>query len=91
MCTAAADATSSVAEEISAAVSKLTGEAQTNGEVYVSAVKKAAAKVSRVSAIRLVCAWLCSCCKGLLRSTILAAQNCCDYHVLALCELFVFD
>ncbi|KAA6416740.1 MAG: hypothetical protein FRX49_13298 [Trebouxia sp. A1-2] len=42
----AADATSSVAEEISAAVSKLTGEAQTNGEVYVSAVKKAAAKGS---------------------------------------------
>ncbi|DBB07402.1 hypothetical protein WJX82_009936 [Trebouxia sp. C0006] len=42
----AAGATSSVAEEISAAVSKLTGEAQTNGEVYVSAVKKAAAKSS---------------------------------------------
>ena len=39
-----------MAEEISAAVSKLTGEAQTNGEVYVSAVKKAAAKVSCVSA-----------------------------------------
>ena len=46
-----------MAEEISAAVSKLTGEAQTNGQVYVSAVKKAAAKVSRVSVITLVCAW----------------------------------
>ncbi len=41
-----------MAEEISAAVSKLTGEAQTNGEVYVSAVKKAAAKVSHVSAVQ---------------------------------------
>ena len=59
MFTAAADATSSVAEEISAAVSKLTGEAQTNGQVYVSAVKKAAAKVSRVSVTTLVCAWFC--------------------------------
>lgn len=42
---AAADATSSVAEEISAAVAKLTGDAKTNGDVYVSAIKKAAAKV----------------------------------------------
>lgn len=42
----AADATSSVADEISAAVGKLTGEAKTNGDVYVSAVKKAAAKGS---------------------------------------------
>ena len=89
MCTAAADATSSVAEEISAAVSKLTGEAQTNGEVYVSAVKKAAAKVSHVSAIRLVCAWLCSCCKDSLCSTVLAAQNTCDCQDLAFCVLFV--
>ena len=48
-CCAAADATSSVAEEISAAVGKLTGEAKTNGDVYVSAVKKAAAKVRKVS------------------------------------------
>lgn len=40
----AADATSSVAEEISAAVAKLTGDAKTNGDVYVSAIKKAAAK-----------------------------------------------
>jgi len=45
LCGAAVDATSSVAEEISSAVSKLTGEAKTNGDVYVSAVKKAAAKV----------------------------------------------
>lgn len=50
-CFAAADATSSVAEEISAAVGKLTGEAKTNGDVYVSAVKKAAAKVRSVSAM----------------------------------------
>ena len=47
-CFAAADATSSVADEISAAVGKLTGEAKTNGDVYVSAVKKAAAKVRPV-------------------------------------------
>ena len=89
MCNAAAGATSSVAEEISAAVSKLTGEAQTNGEVYVSAVKKAAAKVSRVSKIRLVCAGFCSCCKGLWRSTVLAAQSSCNCHNLASCVLFV--
>ena len=43
---AASDAASSVAEEISAAASQLTGEAKTNGEVYVNMVKKAAAKVS---------------------------------------------
>ncbi len=79
-----------MAEEISAAVSKLTGEAQTNGEVYVSAVKKAAAKVSRASTIRLVCACVCSCVKNLLCSTILAAKNSCDCQDLAFCVLFVF-
>ena len=45
-CAAASGAASSVAEEISAAASQLTGEAKTNGEVYVNMVKKAAAKVS---------------------------------------------
>lgn len=42
---AATDSASSVGDEISAAVEKLTGEAKTNGEVYINAVKKAAAKV----------------------------------------------
>lgn len=42
----AADATSSVADEISAAAAKLTGDAKANGQVYVNAVKKAAAKGS---------------------------------------------
>jgi len=63
-----------VAEEISAAVSKLTGEAQTNGEVYVSAVKKAAAKVRYVSAIKPVCAW--SLIPGFMLQEF-AAQHCC--------------
>ena len=44
-CSAAADTTSSVANEIYAAAEKLTGDAKVNGEVYVNAVKKAAAKV----------------------------------------------
>ena len=43
---AASDSASSVSEEISAAVEKLTGEAKINGEVYVNAVKKAASKVT---------------------------------------------
>ena len=44
--TAASDSASSVGEEISAAVQKLTGEAKINGDVYVNAVKKAASKVT---------------------------------------------
>lgn len=43
--TAATDSASSVGDEISAAVEKLTGEAKVNGQVYVNAVKKAASKV----------------------------------------------
>lgn len=43
---AASDSAASVGEEISAAVEKLTGEAKTNGQVYVNAVKKAAEKGS---------------------------------------------
>jgi len=43
---AASDSASSVGEEISAAVQKLTGEAKINGDVYVNAVKKAASKGS---------------------------------------------
>ncbi|KAL3130680.1 hypothetical protein ABBQ38_008070 [Trebouxia sp. C0009 RCD-2024] len=42
----ASDAASTVADEISSAASKLTGEAKTNGDVYVNMVKKAAAKGS---------------------------------------------
>lgn len=42
---AASDSATSIGDEISAAVGKLTGEAQTNGQVYVNAVKKAAEKV----------------------------------------------
>ena len=38
-----------MAEEISAAASKLTGEAKINGDVYVNMVKKAAAKVSAMA------------------------------------------
>lgn len=46
MCVAASDAAASVADEISAAAQQLTGDAKSNGEVYVNMVKKAASKVS---------------------------------------------